>query len=103
MIDSTRGTTIIPRRKRNYSGLSKRPLAIGDKVADKKPGFNQECCNFNWIEYLRPTELLDFDAGYCRDIKRYRISANSEYFQIDDSRPSGFVLAAEIFLYNYMA
>ena len=63
IIDSTRGATIIPRRKRNYSGLSKRPLAIGDKVADKKPGFNWECDNLNWIEYCKPTEVSNFDAG----------------------------------------
>lgn len=37
-IDSMRRATMIPRRKKNDSGLSKRPLAIGDNGADKKLG-----------------------------------------------------------------
>jgi hypothetical protein len=47
MIDSMRRATMIPRRKKNDSGLSKRPLAIGDNGADKKAGVNS-----NWNDQV---------------------------------------------------
>lgn len=72
-IDSMRCATMLPRRKKNDSGLSKRPLAIGDNGADKKAGVNS-----NWNDQVTHANRI---AATCArsymDVQGYREYADA--------------------------
>lgn len=91
-IDSMRRATMVPRRKKNGSGLSKRPLAIGDNGADKKLG----SILIGMMKCHTPIELpspAQGRVGVSEGIENKQM----QIFNGDRIRPSGFVLRRKFF------